>query len=154
MVKMLMTVESLVVQLDPQLSIVDIAEPYGRKVMMKRYSPRHIADNTVGMALDYGRLVKQFPRDFENILRLINDGQLKVNMEHANLNRLSSKMDIMSNRLSVSIIIASIIIGTSLIMEKTNSGFFSRIPLVDIGFATAMILGLFLTYSILRSGKY
>lgn len=154
MVKMLMTVESLVVQLDPQLSIVDIAEPYGRKVMMKRYSPRHIAENTIGMALDYGRLFKQFPRDFENILRLINDGQLKVNMEHSNLNRLSSKLDIMSNRLSVAIIIASIIIGTSLIMEKTNSGFFSRIPLVDIGFATAMLLGLFLTYSILKSGKY
>ena len=154
MVKMLMTIESLVVQLDPQLSIVDIAEPYGRKVMMKRYSPKHIAENTAGMALDYGRLIKQFPRDVENILRIISDGQLKVNMEHSNLNRLSSKLDIMSNRLSVAIIIASIIIGTALIMEKTNSGFFGKIPLVDIGFTIAMILGLFLTYSILRSGKY
>lgn len=154
MVKMLMTIESLVVQLDPQLSIVDIAEPYGRKVMMKRYSPRHMAENSVSMALDYGRLVKRFPRDFENILRMISNGQIKVKMEHSNLNRLSSKLDIMSNRLSVSIIIASIIIGTSLIMEKTNTGFFNRIPLVDIGFATAMILGLFLTYSILKSGKY
>jgi len=154
MVKMLMTIESLVVQLDPQLSIVDIAEPYGRKVMMKRYSPKHVAENTLGMMLDYGRLMKQFPRDFENILRLVNEGQLKVNMEHSNLNRLGSKLDIMSNRLSVAIIIASIIIGTSLIMETSGSGFFHRIPLVDIGFALAVILGLFLTYSILKSGKY
>ncbi len=154
MVKMLMTVESLVSQLDPELSIVDIAEPYGRKVMLKRYSPKHMGENLLAMTLDYGRVVKQFPRDFENILRLLSDGELKLNMQHANLDRLTSKLDIISNRLSISIIVGSIIIGSALIMEKTNTGFISRIPLVDIGFLTALILGLFLTYSILRSGKY
>jgi len=154
MVKMLMTVESLVSQLDPELSIVDIAEPYGRKVMLKRYSPKHMGENLLSMTLDYGRVVKQFPRDFENILRLLSDGELKLNMQHSNLDRLTSRLDIISNRLSISIIVGSIIIGSALIMEKTNSGFISRIPLVDIGFLTALILGLFLTYSILRSGKY
>ncbi len=154
MVKMLMTVESIVVQLDPQLSIVDIAEPYGRKVMIKRYSPKHLSQNALNLALDYGRVMKQFPRDFENILRLVSEGELKVNMQHSNLNRLTSKLDIMSNRLSVSIIVASIIIGTALILDKSKSDFISQIPVVEIGFITALILGLFLTYSILRSGKY
>ena len=45
MVKMLMTMEGIISMLDPQLSIVDIAEPYGRRIMMKRYAPSNIAKN-------------------------------------------------------------------------------------------------------------
>ena len=79
---------------------------------------------------------------------------MKVKIEHSNINRLGSKIDIMSNRLSMAIIIASIVIGTSLVVGKIGNQFISRIPIVEIGFVTAMVLGLFLTYSILRSGKY
>lgn len=154
MVKMLMTMEGIISALDPQISIVDIAEPYGRRIMMKRYTPKNMAKNAGEMALDYSRLFKELPRNIEEITSLITEGELKVKMEHSNINRLSSKIDIMSNRLSMAIIIASIIIGTSLIVERIGSRFINHIPLVEIGFITAMILGLFLTYSILRSGKY
>lgn len=154
MVKMLMTIESLVVQLDPQLSIVDIAEPYGRKVMMKRYSPHHMGTGILNLAMDYGRIFKQLPHDLESILRQMNEGELKVNLQHNNLNRITARLDIMSNRLSVAIIVASIIIGSALILDKSQSGFINRVPLVEIGFITAVVLGLLLSYSILKSGKY
>lgn len=154
MVKMLMTIESLVMQLDPQLSIVDIAEPYGRKVMLKRYSPKNVSSSAFEIALDYGRIIKQFPYDFENILRQMHEGEFSVNLQHQNINRITARLDIMSNRLSVAIIVASIIIGSALILDKSKSGFINQVPLVEIGFITAVILGLFLTYSILKSGKY
>ncbi|WP_242847513.1 ABC1 kinase family protein [Syntrophomonas zehnderi] len=154
MVKMLMTIESLVMQLDPQLSIVDIAEPYGRKVMLKRYSPKNVSSSAIEIALDYGRIFKQFPHDFENILRQMQEGEFSVNLQHKNINRITARLDIMSNRLSVAIIVASIIIGSALILDKSKSGFINQVPLVEIGFITAVILGLFLTYSILKSGKY
>jgi ubiquinone biosynthesis protein len=154
MAKMLMTVESIVVQLDPQLSIVDIAEPYGRKLMMQRYSPGQITKNILDLSLDYGRFVQKLPRNTENLLRLLNEGEFTVKMEHTNLNQITSKLDIMSNRLAVAIILAGIIVGSALIMEKSNNFFINRVPLVDIGFIVAVILGLSLTYSILKSGRY
>ena len=154
LVKMLMTIESLVSQLDPQISIVDIAEPYGRRVMQKRYAPQNIVSGLERIALDYTRMVKSLPRDLENILSLISEGEFKIKMENINLNKVTAKFDIMSNRLSLAIIVAAIIIGTSLVAQNTSSSFMAGIPVVEIGFIIAMILGLFLAYSIIRSGKY
>jgi ubiquinone biosynthesis protein len=154
LVKMLMTIESIISQLDPQLCIVDIAEPYGRRVMLKRYSPSHIKTGLQRVALDYGRIVKNFPRDLENILSLISEGEFKIKMEDINLNKMTAKFDIMSNRLSLAIIVASIVIGTSLIAGKLDSNFMSTFPVVEFGFMAAMVLGLMLAYSIIKSGKY
>ena len=65
-----------------------------------------------------------------------------------------AKVDVMSNRISLSIILASIVIGTSLVAGMERSSLIKHIPLVEIGFATAIILGLFMAYSILKSGRY
>ena len=154
MVKMLMTIESIISQLDPQLSIVDIAEPYGRRVLLKRYSPARIKSGIQSIAFDYARIIQNLPRDLEKVLSLVSEGEFKIKMEDVNSNKMTAKFDIMSNRLSLAIIVASIIIGTALIAQKMNSNIISRIPVVELGFITAMILGLFLAYSIIKSGKY
>lgn len=154
MVKMLMTIESIISQLDPQISIVDIAEPYGRRVMLSRYSPEHVARQMQGVVLDYIRIMKNLPVNLEKILSLVGEGEFKIKMEDVNLNKMTAKFDIMSNRLSLAIIVASVIIGTALIAEKMNSSFLTRVPAVELGFVAAMVLGLFLAYSILRSGKF
>lgn len=154
MAKMLMTVESIIVQLDPQISIVDIAEPYGRKLMMQRYSVRQMSRKSFDLALDYARIIQKVPHNTENLMRILNEGEFTVKMEHVNLKNFASKVDVLSNRLSVSIILAAIIIGSALIMDNNSSSILNRIPLVDIGFSIAVILGLSLTYSIIKSGKY
>ena len=154
LVKMLMTIESIITQLDPQISIVDIAEPYGRRVLLHRYSPDRIKSSLQGMALDYARVVSNLPGELEKILSLVSEGELKIKMENVKVDKMTAKFDIMSNRLSLAIIIASIIIGTALIAEKMNSTIISRVPVVELGFIIAVILGLFLAYSIIRSGKF
>jgi ubiquinone biosynthesis protein len=154
MAKMFMTVENIISQLDPKLSIIDLAEPYGRKVLMKKYSPEHIKEKMKNIAFDYANLIEAAPRELENFLYLLKEGELKVKMEHTNVNKLGSRIDIISNRLAQAIIVASIIIGTSLIVDKTSDNLINQIPLVEGGFITTMILGLFLVYSIIRSGRY
>lgn len=152
--KMLMTVESIVTQLDPQISLVDLAEPYGRKVLAKKMSPDQVKKVINNMLLDYAELTRSFPRQLDTIMTMLADGELKIKMEHANLRRLTSRIDILSNRLSLAIILASIIIGSSLVVENSSSNILGKIPLVELGFITALILGLFLVYSIIRSGRY
>lgn len=152
--KMLMTVETLVTQLDPEISLVDLAEPYGRKVLAKKMSPDQIKQMVTAMLGDYANLTRSFPGQLDTIMKMLTEGDLKIKMEHANLRRLSSKIDVLSNRLSLAIILASIIIGSSLVADTSTSSLFGRIPLAEAGFVTALILGLFLVYSIIRSGRY
>lgn len=153
-VKALMTVENLISQLDPQLSIVDIAEPYGRQLLVKRYLPRQIKSEASEFLLDFLSMAKSFPREIDNILRLVEAGEIKINMVHTNLKPLLGRADIVSNRISLSIILASIIVGSSLAAGKSNDGFLAHVPLAELGFVLAMILGLFMVYSIIRSGHY
>lgn len=154
MVKMLITVENIAGQLDPTLSIVKIAEPYGKKLMLKRYAPDRLQRELQEIVLDYTELGRELPREILSILKMMEEGELKVQMEHANLRRLTSKMDIMSNRLSLAIILAAIIIGTALVVNQSEGSLLTHIPIVQGGFALGIVIGLFLTYSILRSGRY
>jgi ubiquinone biosynthesis protein len=103
---------------------------------------------------DYANLTRSFPGQLDTIMKMLTEGDLKIKMEHANLRRLSSKIDVLSNRLSLAIILASIIIGSSLVADTSTSSLFGRIHLAEAGFVTALILGLFLVYSIIRSGRY
>lgn len=153
-VKMIMTIERIVSQLDPQLSIVDIAQPYGKRLLRKRFAPEQLKESAESILMDYASVARTLPRDVDNVLKMIEAGEIKIHMEHANLRRLTNKIDILSNRLSLAIIIASIIVGTSLVAGQSSSKLLARVPLVEAGFFAAVILGLFLAYSIFKSGRY
>ncbi|HWP97918.1 MAG TPA: AarF/ABC1/UbiB kinase family protein [Syntrophomonadaceae bacterium] len=154
LIKMLLTVESLISQLDPELSIMDIAEPYGRRIILQRLAPARLRQSMENVLWDYLDVARHLPRDVGNLVKTIEEGELKVRMEHVNLNSMINKADVMSNRLSLAIIVASFIIGTSLIAGRDGNAFLGHIPVVQVGFASGIVLGLFLTYSILKSGRY
>ncbi|ADI02162.1 ABC1 kinase family protein [Syntrophothermus lipocalidus] len=154
MVKMMMTIEGLLSRLDPGLSVVEIAEPYGKAILKKRFSLDRIRQEASEVLLDHYMAARNLPREIESIMNMLEEGELKLKLEHTNLNRVQTVLDIISNRISLSIIIASIIVGSSLIVAGNREGFIPGVPLVEIGFATAVVLGLFLAYSILKSGRY
>jgi ubiquinone biosynthesis protein len=70
------------------------------------------------------------------------------------LERLILEIDKSSNRLSFSLIIAALIIGSSLIIFLNKGPFILGLSIFGlIGFLIAAILGLWLVIAILRSGK-
>ena len=72
--KMLMTVETLVTQLDPEISLVDLAEPYGRKVLAKKMSPDQIKQMVTAMLGDYANLTRSFPGQLDTIMKMLTRG--------------------------------------------------------------------------------
>ncbi len=155
LVKMLMTIESTLSLLDPTISLVDIAEPYGKRALKERFSGHKIKQEIAEIIVDYGNVARTMPRDISNIFKKLIDGQITVRMEHYRLEVLGAKFDLISNRLSLAIILASLIMGTALFVNVSgSSSIVARIPIAEIGFILSVILGLFLAYSILRSGRF
>ena len=74
--KMLMTVESIVTQLDPKISLVDLAEPYGRKVLALKMSPDQIV-GTHQCVWDYAELARS-SLPFDKIMAMLANGELKI----------------------------------------------------------------------------
>ena len=71
------------------------------------------------------------------------------------LERLIMVMDTASNRVAGSLVIAALIIGSSIVIYSNRGPMFMDFPLIGvIGFVSAGILGLLLLLSILRSGKF
>ncbi len=154
MVKMLLTMESILTMLDPGISLVDIARPYGKKALKERYSLRRIAAEARAIALESSDIARTLPRSVSNMVKQLEDGELQIKMEYSNLRDLMIRIDIVSNRICLAIVMSSILMGCSLIVDQAETYFLRHFPLVEVGFILAVLIGLYLAYSIIRSGRY
>ncbi|MDA8211523.1 MAG: AarF/ABC1/UbiB kinase family protein [Clostridia bacterium] len=151
--KTLVTLEGLVKQLDPAVSIVDLAEPFGKVLLREKFSPHRLKRFFINNGYDLVALLLRLPRRLDNLVSQIERGQLKVQLEHQKYHQFVDKITQASNRLAVSIIVAAIIMGTSMLALKTEKSILWRFPIAEIGFIAAVIMGFWLLISILRSGR-
>ena len=98
--------------------------------------------------------VKDFPKDLLEITRLIRQRKLSFSHELQGLDQMLSTHDQISNRISFSILIASLIIGSALIVISKTPPLFYGISLIGIiGFLAAAIMGIWLLVAILKKGR-
>ncbi len=149
------TYEDLGRKLDPNYNLVKEIKPYLRKLLFRRLNPEKLGYESAKALRDLHDLIKIMPRELELILRRMRRGRMAIEFQHRGLERLIQEMDRSSNRLSFSLIIASLIVASSLIMFLNKGPFFLGYPLLGvIGYVFAAILGIGLALAILRSGKF
>ena len=78
------------------------------------------------------QFIQQFPKDMLEITRLIRQQRISFKMEHKGLENMLATHDQISNRISFSIIIASLIIGSALIVISETPPLFYGISLIGI----------------------
>jgi ubiquinone biosynthesis protein len=97
----------------------------------------------------------EYPRQIHALLDELKDGEIEVSFRHAGLDELISKVDILANRLVFALLIAALIIGSSMLGIFVDEGL--EILGVSVfgfvGFVVAAILGLLLLFDIIRSGR-
>lgn len=153
MFKALGTVESIGRVLDPDFDMVSTATPFVRKVKLERVHPKRIADDTVDLVSRLLEFFNQFPREVLNLFHIIRREKLTVKMEHRGLENILATHDRISNRLSFSIIIAALIIGSALIVISETPPLFYGISLIGIIlFLGAALLGVWLLVAIIKKG--
>ncbi|HEX6709419.1 MAG TPA: AarF/UbiB family protein [Rubrobacter sp.] len=133
--------------------IVSAAE--AAEVLISRYrDPAYVAAR-VARKVAQPDTFADYPRQVHALLEELKDGEVEVRFRHAGLDELISKVDILANRLVFALLIAALIIGSSMLGIFLKSGI--RILGVSvfglIGFVFAAILGLLLLIGIIRSGR-
>lgn len=153
--KTLATVEGISRVLDPQLNLLEIAKPYAHRLVRRQRSPQHLASKILSSTQEYGELVQELPSQIRLALKKLLHGKLRVEFSHVGLENLPREMDRSSNRISFSLIISALIVGSSLILNKGKGPLiFGFSALGIIGFFLAGLLGLWLAIAILRSGRF
>ena len=152
--KGVMTVGGFAMQMVPNFNVTEIAEPYARKFMKKRFSPRNMAKNSSKNLWYVSRLLSRAPLQLSHILEVAEKGYLNLKFEHEGTDRLLSEISVASNRLAFSLIISAIIVGSSLVIQTGMEPQVWGVPLFGLfGFFAAGIFGMGLIIYIIRTGS-
>lgn len=156
--KALLTVEGVALALDPNLRILDLAEPFGRKLLREKYAARRLGKKLFDEAAELSDSLVDLPHQVRKLSSTLARGKLKMDMNVPEMEQFLRKLDQISNRLSFSIVLLAfsiimvgLIIGSSLARMPT---LLWDIPAIEIGFVVATLMFLWLLFSIFRSGRF
>jgi ubiquinone biosynthesis protein len=152
--KSLLTIEGIGLALDPDFNLTEIAKPYVEEIILERKNPQRLLANITSDLSEFYHLMVLIPRQLSKILKKMEESIFRLELQHQGLENLINALDKASNRLSYSLILVAIIIGSSLIMQTDKGPQFMGFPVIGIlGYIISGILGLGLVIMILRSGK-
>ncbi|WKZ20020.1 MAG: AarF/UbiB family protein [Candidatus Jettenia sp. CY-1] len=154
LVKTLATMDGIARQLDPEFNIIAYTRPFVERLVHERHDPKRILRDAVFYSSELLDILKVIPKDTYEIVKKIKKGTLKIEFEHQGLSKFIFEMDKSSNRVSFSMVVSALIIGSSLIIMSNRGPLMYGLPVLGIlGFVFAGILGLALAIGIFRSGR-
>ncbi|GIP40467.1 ABC transporter [Paenibacillus sp. J31TS4] len=156
--KTLLTVEGVAEALDPELSILKLAEPLGRKLLKDRLHPHQMQKRWWRRLTGYADTLISFPQQLSQLTKQLRTGQLKVEIGIPEIELLLRKLDQVSNRISISIVLLSfsiIMVGLIIASSVGNvPALVLHFPVIEIGSAVAGLMLLWLLYSIFKTGRF
>jgi ubiquinone biosynthesis protein len=153
--KAIATLGSVGVDLYPDFNVFEVARPYARSLLMERFTPRRMATRARKESLRLGQVALELPYQIHDVLQEMRDGQIEVGFVHKGLDDLLNRLDVVFNRLVVAMIVAGGLIGSSLIgiFAKGGPNVLGINIISVIGFAFSGLLGLWLLWGVVRSGR-
>ncbi|MFP4655441.1 MAG: ABC1 kinase family protein [Methanohalobium sp.] len=154
LIKGMMTIAGFGTLMAPGFNIITIAEPHAKKLTRERLNPVNISKSVYKDARYFGRFFNKLPKQLSNILTSVLDGEARIVFKHEGIEPVVSVINAASNRISFSLIIASIIIGSSLIIQAGLGPVIWGVPFFGlVGFVIAGIFGMGLVIHILKTGN-
>lgn len=154
--KTMVNIAGVALKLDPELNLAEVVKPRVKKLLADRVAPQRLARTAAVSLWHLWSILKSAPSQIRGVLRQIGRGTWQVNIRHENLDRLTEELDRSSNRMAFSIVIAAVIVGSSVVISAADDAQILNIPLRWIGVAgylLAGMLGIGLIWAILRSGR-
>ena len=154
MIKAFITLQGMGRQLDPDFNMTAEAAPFLQRVMLAHQSPAALAKRgwrTVSGAVD---MLAALPQDASQLLRAARRGKLRIEVDVVPLKQFGDRLDRATSRLTIGIVTAALIIGTSIVMTVASDSVFGGLSTWGlIGFIGAVLGGIWLLISIRRGGK-
>jgi ubiquinone biosynthesis protein len=153
--KAIATLGSVGVDLYPEFNVFEVARPYARGLMMERFTPQRMANRARKESLRLGAMALELPYQIHDVLEEFRDGEIEIGFVHKGLDEFLNRLDVVFNRLVIAMVVAGGLIGSSLIgiFAKTGPHILGINIISVIGFAFSGLLGLWLLWGVVRSGR-
>ena len=154
LIKAFITLEGMGRGLDPAFDMAGEALPVLKRVARDRYRPEEVASRAWRVVRRALTLAEQLPQDASRLLRNARRGRLQVGIELAHLKRVGDQIDRAANRLTMALVIAALIVGSSIVMTVQGGPTLLGLPAFGfLGFLGAFAGGLWLVRAIWRSSR-
>jgi ubiquinone biosynthesis protein len=146
----LMTVEGTGRELYPDFNVFEVAEPYVRRMALRRYSPRTLVGEGVETAGEIVDIVGRYPYQLSEVLDEVQETLVSVRHQAEMVESGITGMVRTVNRVAAAIFVAALLIASSRIdFGPTLFG----VPVFSaLLFFTSFVIGTGLLVGILRSG--
>ena len=152
LIKAFVTLESLGRGLDPSFHMATEALPALQSAARARYKPAAVARRSKLALARALSLVERLPDDVNRLLRRAQRGQMRLELDLAHLKRVGNQIDRAASRLAIALVIAALVIGSSIVMTVSAGPRIFGLPLFGFaGFCGAAIGGIWLVQSIRRN---
>ncbi|MCQ2969345.1 MAG: AarF/ABC1/UbiB kinase family protein, partial [Clostridium sp.] len=149
LVRSMIILEGIIAELSPNVNIISLVISY-----VKDNSKKYLFNNiNMENLLIKGYKLLKIPEKLVEITNTFTKGRAKVNLKIDN-NKYMDEFNKMINRLSFSLIIAGMVVGSSIIINANPGPKVHGISIIGlVGYLVSAILGLWLLISIIRSGS-
>lgn len=165
LLKTFIQTEALGKILQSSASLLEVSSPYAKKLLEKNMAPKSLFSRIVRDAKDSGSYLRNAPKWMHDILKQMASGKQRLELHHSGFESIYTRLEKGINRLTIGILIAASTIAASLILNSSqrvleftfnflgqqNLNMTAILGLT--GYTIATILGIWLIYSIYKSGK-
>jgi len=152
--KALITIEGVGKALDPDFNAAGEIKPFVMRFYKENFSLSAFFSKASELPKEVSDFLMQFPEDIKTIVEKMKSGKLKIEFQHMGLEEMEETIEKSANRLSVSVIISAILIGSALLLLAKTPPLLYGIPILGLaGFVTAVGMGIVLMRSIYKKGR-
>jgi ubiquinone biosynthesis protein len=124
-------------------------------LMKQRWSLGTLSQSLRAQGLDLYDLLHGFPAKLQGLFRKIDRGDLTFSFKHTGLSTLNNTLETISNRVTFGIIIAALIVASSMIITTGVEPLLFGFPVLGVvGYLVSGLLGLGLVFNILRKKRF
>lgn len=150
--------EGVARSLDPSLVLARFLEPFIMRLIRERTSLWQTLLESVATLRDLEDMLHVLPGRIDVISDQIERGEMTLQVDIRHLGESLRRIEAVGNRLSFSVVVAALVIGSALVLSGGETAATFQIPLIgiglpigQIGFVVAGLLGAWWLFSIIRS---
>jgi ubiquinone biosynthesis protein len=152
----IITLEGTARMLDPEFVLVDAVRPFAERLVRERMSPVVAGRRALRSLRQAADLAQAFPRRLDDLWDQLEEGELTFGVEVRRIEMIIRQLNHMVNRVAFSVVVASLIVGSALILlggkDRWNLPILGiGIPVAQIAFLGAVAAGAWLLISMIRS---
>jgi ubiquinone biosynthesis protein len=151
LLRVFITLDGLGRVLAPGFQLSEHVAPFAREAMREHYAPRAVIRRSL---YDVAQVLGGLPRDLRLLLARARHGNLRMDVDLERLDAFGRQIDRSANRLTVGMVTAALIVGTSIALTVPGGPQVLGLPLFAfLGFSSSLLAGLWLLWSIQRAGR-